>query len=74
VPTAFLSESAAAASIGLINSLGNLGGFVGPLVVGYLVHRTHSFQTGLLYLVCNLCLSGILMLSVRRKPPQLQSS
>jgi len=30
VPTAFLTESAAAASIGLINSLGNLGGFVGP--------------------------------------------
>ena len=74
VPTAFLSESAAAASIGLINSLGNLGGFVGPLVVGYLVHRTHSFQTGLLYLVCNLCLSGILMLTVRRNPPQLLSA
>jgi MFS transporter, ACS family, tartrate transporter len=64
VPTAFLSESAAAASIGLINSLGNLGGFVGPLMMGYLVHRTHSFNTGLLYLVGNLCLSGILMLAV----------
>ena len=65
VPTAFLSESAAAASIGLINSLGNLGGFVGPLMMGYLVSRTHSFTAGLLYLVGNLCLSGILMLAVR---------
>ena len=37
VPTAFLSESAAAASIGLINSLGNLGGFFGPWIMGYLV-------------------------------------
>jgi ACS family tartrate transporter-like MFS transporter len=64
VPTAFLTESAAAASIGLINSLGNLGGFVGPFVMGYLVHRTHSFHTGLLYLVGNLCLSGILMLAI----------
>jgi ACS family tartrate transporter-like MFS transporter len=64
VPTAFLTESAAAASIGLINSLGNLGGFVGPLVMGYLVHRTHSFRAGLLYLVGSLCLSGILMLAV----------
>jgi ACS family tartrate transporter-like MFS transporter len=64
VPTVFLTESAAAASIGLINSLGNLGGFVGPLVMGYLVSRTHSFTAGLLYLVGNLCLSGILMLSV----------
>jgi MFS transporter, ACS family, tartrate transporter len=64
VPTAFLAESAAAASIGLINSLGNLGGFVGPLIMGYLVHRTHSFTAGLLYLVASLCLSGILMLFV----------
>ena len=65
VPTAFLSESAAAASIGLINSLGNLGGFVGPWVMGYLVHRTHSFDGGLLYLVGSLWLSGILMLVIR---------
>src|ERR1019366_4297939 len=36
LPTAMLSESAAAASIGLINSVGGLGGFVGPYVVGYL--------------------------------------
>ena len=73
VPTAFLSESAAAASIGLINSLGNLGGFVGPLMMGYLVHRTHSFTAGLLYLVGSLCLSGVLMLAVgagRRSLPQ----
>jgi MFS transporter, ACS family, tartrate transporter len=64
VPTAFLGESAAAASIGLINSLGNLGGFVGPLMMGYLVTRTRSFSVGLLNLVGGLCLSGILMLSV----------
>jgi D-galactonate transporter len=70
VPTAFLSESAAAASIGLINSLGNLGGFVGPLVMGYLVHRTHSFNAGLLYLVGNLCMAGILMLAVGSGKPR----
>src|SRR5229473_1631274 len=72
VPTAFLTESAAAASIGLVNSLGNLGGFVGPLMMGYLVHRTRSFNAGLLYLVGSLCLSGILMLTVgvgRRRVP-----
>jgi len=64
VPTAFLSESAAAASIGLINSLGNLGGFFGPWIMGYLVQRTHSFSSGLLYLVGSLWLSGILMLAI----------
>jgi len=64
VPTLFLSESAAAASIGLINSVGNLGGFVGPLVMGYLVGRTHNFSAGLWYLVGSLIMSGMLMLAV----------
>jgi D-galactonate transporter len=64
VPTKFLSESAAAVSIGLINSVGNLGGFVGPLVMGYLASRTHSFSAGLLYLVVSLFASGVLMLTV----------
>ncbi|MGH9742749.1 MAG: MFS transporter [Candidatus Acidiferrum sp.] len=64
VPTAFLSESAAAASIGMINSIGNLGGFFGPMMMGYLVNRTHSFRAGLFYLVGSLCLSGILMLTI----------
>ena len=66
VPTLFLSESAAAASIGLINAVGNLGGFVGPMVIGYLANRTHSFSPGLLYLVASLFVSGVLMLAVGR--------
>lgn len=64
VPTHFLSRSAAAASIGMINSVGNLGGFVGPAVMGYLVAYTHSFQAGLLYLVASLITSGFLMLAI----------
>jgi MFS transporter, ACS family, tartrate transporter len=67
VPTRFLSESAAAASIGLINAVGNLGGFVGPMVIGYLASRTHSFSPGLLYLVVSLLVSGSLMLAVGRQ-------
>jgi len=73
VPTEFLSESAAAASIGLINSVGNLGGFLGPLIMGYLVSRTRSFTAGLWYLVGSFFVSGILMLTVgagRRQPAQ----
>jgi len=65
VPTEFLTESAAAASIGLINSVGNLGGFVGPFIVGYLLTRTHSFSAGLSFLVGSFLLSAMLMLSVR---------
>jgi sugar phosphate permease len=67
VPTLFLSESAAAASIGLINAVGNLGGFIGPMVIGYLANRTHSFSPGLLYLVASLFVSGSLMLAVGRQ-------
>jgi MFS transporter, ACS family, tartrate transporter len=65
VPTEFLTESAAAASIGLINSVGNLGGFVGPFIVGYLLTRTHSFRAGLSFLVGSFLASAILMLLVR---------
>ena len=74
VPTLFLNESAAAASIGLINSVGNLGGFVGPMVIGYLANRTHSFSPGLLYLVASLFMSGGLMLAVGRQVPVSQVS
>ena len=65
VPTEFLTESAAAASIGLINSVGNLGGFVGPFIVGYLLTRTNSFRAGLSFLVGSFLASAILMLLVR---------
>lgn len=65
IPTEFLSESGAAASIGLINSVGNLGGFAGPLILGYLTARTRSFTDGLLCLVGSFFISAILILLVR---------
>ena len=43
MPSLILTEAAAAGSIGLINSVGNLGGFVGPFVLGYVENMTHSF-------------------------------
>jgi ACS family tartrate transporter-like MFS transporter len=42
IPTMMLCESAAAATFGLINSVGNLGGFAGPYLVGVLNDWTHS--------------------------------
>jgi ACS family tartrate transporter-like MFS transporter len=66
LPTTFLGESAAAASIGLINCVGGLGGFAGPFIMGYLVTRTGSFAAGLAWLVVNLFLGGILILCLRR--------
>jgi ACS family tartrate transporter-like MFS transporter len=65
VPTITLGESAAAASIGMINAVGNLGGFVGPFLLGFLVTRTGSFTSGLLWLLGNLVLAGILVQGLR---------
>jgi MFS transporter, ACS family, tartrate transporter len=65
LPTAFLTESAAAAAIGLINSFGNLGGFVGPYVVGYLSTATGSFNGGMLCLAASMMLGSIVILRIR---------
>lgn len=50
-------------SIGLINSLGNLGGFAGPYVVGALATRTGGYAVGFAFLgVCALTMAGLAML------------
>jgi D-galactonate transporter len=72
MPTTFLSAAAAAACIGLINSFGNVGGFVGPYMVGYLSDKTGSYQAGVLYLVGSAMLSGFLVFLIRGTR-QLQS-
>jgi MFS transporter, ACS family, tartrate transporter len=68
LPTAFLTESAAAAAVGLINSVGNLGGFVGPYLVGYLTKTTGSFYAGVIYLSCSALASACLIMCVRHSP------
>ena len=65
LPTAFLSGTAAAGGIALINSVGNIGGFVGPTVVGFLKERTHRFESGLFVLAASLVVAGVLALSLR---------
>lgn len=57
LPGLFLSRSTAAISIAAINSIGNLGGFVGPYGIGYIKEMTGSAYGGLLFL------SGMLFLS-----------
>jgi len=53
MPTTFLSGPAAAAGLAAINSIGNLGGFVGPAMIGWIKSLTGSFAGGL-YFVCGL--------------------
>lgn len=57
LPTLFLSRSSASVSIAVINSVGNLGGFVGPFAIGYVKGQGGSSTTGLLLL------SGLLVIS-----------
>jgi ACS family tartrate transporter-like MFS transporter len=66
LPNMFLGRSAAAASIGLINSFGNLGGFLGPYLLGFLSDRSGGFGPGLLYLAACSFTSGLLVLRVRK--------
>lgn len=47
MPSLFLTGAAAAAGIALINSLGNLGGYLGPFLFGWIKDRTHTFEAGL---------------------------
>jgi len=64
LPTAFLGGTAAAAGIALINSLGNLAGFVSPYVVGWLKDATQSTNAGMYVLAASLLLGGLLTLAV----------
>ena len=65
-PTTFLSGLAAAGAVGLINSMGNLGGFVGPYVTGWVRQTTGSFAGAMLYLAASLAAAGVLILTLRK--------
>ena len=65
VPTQLLGKSAAATAVGLINMLGNLGGFFGPAVFGYLRTSTGNFRTGLWFLVACMIAAGGLATRIR---------
>src|ERR1700694_5851140 len=74
IPTAFLSGTAAAGGIALINSVGNIGGFVGPTVMGFLKQRTHRFESGLVVLAATLVVAGVLALSLPEDHDQPRGS
>jgi MFS transporter, ACS family, tartrate transporter len=67
LPTAFLGGTAAAGGVALINSIGNVGGFVGPYIIGYIKQTTQSFTSGMLVLAGTLLIAGFLALRVNEK-------
>jgi MFS transporter, ACS family, tartrate transporter len=61
LPNLLLTEAAAAGSIGLINSIGNLGGYFGPTILGTVKTATGSFVGGLYYLSVSMFASATLL-------------
>jgi len=53
MPSMFLTGAAAAAGIALINSFGNLGGYIGPFIVGWIRETTGHYEMALLFLAAS---------------------
>jgi D-galactonate transporter len=66
IPTEILSQSAAAAAVGLINAVGSAAGFAGPVLFGYLNTRTGSFSSGLALMMVAAITGGLLILCTPR--------
>jgi MFS transporter, ACS family, tartrate transporter len=64
LPTMFFAEAAAAASIGMINTLGTLGGFVGPYLIGA-SEAGGRFAGGLYLVACMLIVSAVTIVAMR---------
>jgi MFS transporter, ACS family, tartrate transporter len=62
--TSFVHGTGAAAGIALINSVGNIGGFVGPYAIGYLRDATSGFTAGLVAIGLVVIAGGALVLTV----------
>ena len=59
LPTGFLTGSAAAGGIALINSIGSLGGFVGPYAIGWIKDATGETTLGLVVLAASSIMAGV---------------
>jgi len=66
MPSIFLTGTAAAGAIALINAIGNLGGYFGPFIVGWIKDATGSFQAGLYFLAACSLMAAIIALFAAR--------
>jgi ACS family tartrate transporter-like MFS transporter len=78
LPGLFLTETAAAGCVGLINSIGNLGGFLGPFVLGQVDKLTGSFHAGIYFLAATMGISSAIIFGLglggREKEPAVAAS
>jgi MFS transporter, ACS family, tartrate transporter len=69
LPASLLSGAAAAGAFALINAIGNVGGFAGPFLIGWIKDATGSFTWGLLAVACSVLMTGIAALLIGHDPP-----
>lgn len=67
IPTEILSRTAAAVTVGLINTVGSVAGFAGPYAFGYLHTRTGTFSYGLGLMMAAALAGGMLILRIPKK-------
>jgi ACS family tartrate transporter-like MFS transporter len=67
LPSAFLTNSAAAAAVGFINCTASIGGFVGPKIIGNLSQRTGSFNSGFVFMIACWTIASVLVLLCPRE-------
>jgi MFS transporter, ACS family, tartrate transporter len=72
--TSRLAGLSAAAGIAVINSLANLGGYFGPVIIGFFRSTNGGFRAGLLAIATTVAASGIVALVVGRRTPFLSES
>jgi nitrate/nitrite transporter NarK len=68
LPSRFLTGAAAAGGIGLINSVGNLGGFVAPYATGALTDLTGSEKAGMWAVGAVMIAAAVLVVVLRATP------
>lgn len=67
LPAAVLTGTAAAGGIALVNSIGNVAGYVGPFLMGYLKDATGGYSAGLLVLAASMVAAGLVTLTLRNR-------
>lgn len=73
IPPSFLTGAAAGGAIALINSIGNLGGFFGPYLVGFLRDLTGSFNTAITFLGISMIISMVIIVTSTRKMARINN-
>ena len=70
IPSTFLVGAAAATGIAFINAIGNLGGFIGPVAIGWIKDYTGSFTSGLYFMGGAVLIGCILALGLYKLADQ----